>query len=429
MQRRIQKSRVNFLINVSLVIVSGLISLFLFDWAFIKYENTFLQSSSKDIRVLENETFDLASLGFKEKTVSASKNPDTIRILSIGDSFAYAAVPTPYTYSDVLESYLNQTGEGHSFEVVNLGIPGISFPEYLAQFKFWSSRLDFDGVIFNFYTGNDLVDMEWVPYSKKEEIRFKNGEFYIGKGTWVPRLYPFRFLDYAKAYYSMFVPKAREFLSSDSQTIKRADLFAWPLSNIFISGDGNLKLQPFYIKAMRRASIAYRLNTFEKTRNGYLWLLAVMDLAQQTIESGKFALILNSPSNLAFSKNIQELISELEGIPEDTLDPHLPGAVVASLAEMRQFKGGIIDPFDCLASYVEAGKELYFSNHSDTHWTRDGNEIMGRILADHILEDWLKLKRNEKFSTCSDAELSPEKKMSGADITQSTYKAWLAEQP
>ena len=54
---------------------------------------------------------------------------------------------------------------------------------------------------------------------------------------------------------------------------------------------------------------------------------------------------------------------------------------------------------------------------------------MGRILADHILEDWLKLKRNEKFSTCSDAELSPEKKMSGADITQSTYKAWLAEQP
>jgi hypothetical protein len=431
MQRRIQKSRFNFLINVSLVLASGLISLFLFDWVFIKYENTFLQSSSQDIQVLENETFDLASLGFKEKTVSASKTPNTIRILSIGDSFAYAAVPAPYTYSDVLESVLNQTEDDRNFEVINLGIPGISFPEYLAQFEFWSSRLDFDGVIFNFYTGNDLVDMEWLPYSKKEEIRFKNGEFHIGKGTWVPRLYPFRFLDYAKAYYSMYMPKVQEFLYSDSQTIKRASLFTWhhALSNNIIAGTENLKLPPFYIKAMRRASIAYRLNKAERTRNGYLWLLAVMELAQKTIESGKFALILNSPSNLAFSKNIQELISELEGIPEGTLDPHLPGAMVAVLAEMLQFKGGIIDPLDCLASYAEAGKELYFSNYSDTHWTREGNEIVGRILADHILKDWLKIERSEEFPVCPDVEGSPKKNRLGAEIALSTYKAWLTEQP
>jgi hypothetical protein len=424
MRRWSQTSRFNFLINASLFIISVLVSLVLFDWAFIKYENAFLLNSSKDIQVSENNTFDLASLGFKEKTVSATKSPNTIRILSIGDSFAYAAVPIPHTYSDVLETLLNQTGDGPDFEVINLGIPGISFPEYLAQFNFWSSRLDFDGVIFNIYTGNDLLDMEWLPYSKNEEIRFKNGEFFVGKGSWVPRLYRFRFLDYAKAYYSMHMPRVREFLSSDSQMMQKANMFPWIDARYFIAGN-DVQPPPFYIKAMRRASFAYRINTIDKVRNGYLWFLALMDLAQQTIDSGKFVLILNSPSNLAYSKKIQELI--IDGIPEDSLDPQLPGAMMASLAEMRQFKGKIIDLFDCFTSY--AGEEIYFSSLSDTHWTKYGNEIVGRILADQVLNDWLKIKRNTNFSDCSETQLLPKKKMMGTNIALSTYQAWLREQP
>jgi hypothetical protein len=429
MPRWTQSSHFSFLKNLCLFIGSGLIALFLFDWIFIKYEHTFLLSSSENIQPSKNKTFDLASLGFKEKQVSPSKSSETLRILSIGDSFAYAAVPAPHTYSDVLESLLNQTDDSHKFEVINLGIPGISFPEYLAQFKFWSSKLDFDGVIFNFYNGNDLSDMEWLPYSKDEETRFKNGEFFVGKGSWVPRLYRFRFLDYAKAYYSMYSPKVRELLASDTQTIKRASLFPYPLSNSFIAGNEDGVPQPFYIKAMRRASMAYRMDTLDRNRNGYLWLLAVMDLAQQTIDSGKFALLLNSPSNLAFSKKLQKLVSELEGISEDALDAQLPGAMVTSLAELRQFKGGVIDPLNCLTSYASAGKEIYFSNLSDTHWTLEGNEIVGGILADHVLKNWLNINRNTKFSKCSDAELLPQKTMMGSDISSSIYRAWLQEQP
>ena len=428
MPHRNHAPRFNFLINASLCIISVLVSLFLFDWIFIKYENAFLLSSSKDIQVSENNTFDLASLGFKEKTVSVAKDPNTIRILSIGDSFAYAAVPAPHTYSDVLETLLNQAEDGPDFEVINLGIPGISFPEYLAQFNFWSSKLDFDGVIFNFYTGNDFLDMEWLPYSKEEEIRFKNGEFFVGKGSWVPRLYRFRFLDYAKAYYSMHMPRVQEFLSSDSQVMQKANMFPWihTLSNYSIEGN-DVQPPPFYIKAMRRASFAYRINTIDRVENGYRWFLALMDLAQQTIDSGKFVLMLNSPSNLAYSKKIQELVIELEGIPEDSLDPQLPGAMIASLAEMRQFKGKVIDLFDCLTSYAD--KELYFSNLSDTHWTKEGNRIVGEILADQVLNDWLKMNRNSNFSNCSDAQLLPKKKRVGTDIAVSTYQAWLQEQP
>ena len=151
-----------------------------------------------------------------------------------------------------------------------------------------------------------------------------------------------------------------------------------------------------------------------------------MDLAQQTIDSGKFVLMVSSPSNLAFSRKIQQLITELEEIPEDFLDPKLPGAVVASLAEMHQYKGNIIDLFDCLTSYAD--KELYFSNFDDTHWTKDGNEIVGKILADQVLNNWLQIKRNKNFSHCSDAELLPKKKMMGTDIALSIYQAWLQEQ-
>ena len=151
-----------------------------------------------------------------------------------------------------------------------------------------------------------------------------------------------------------------------------------------------------------------------------------MDLAQQTIDSGKFVLMVSSPSNLAFSRKIQQLITELEEIPEKSLDPKLPWAIVASLAEMRQYKGNIIDLFDCLASYTN--KELYFSNFSDTHWTKDGNEIVGEILADQILNNWLQIKRKKKFFNCSDVELLPKKKVMGADIALSIYQAWLREQ-
>ena len=105
MRRWSHASRFNFPINVSLLIISVLVSLVLFDWVFIKYENAFLLNSSKDIQVLENKTFDLASLGFKEKTVSATKSPNTIRILSIGDSFAYAAVPYPILTVMFLKHY------------------------------------------------------------------------------------------------------------------------------------------------------------------------------------------------------------------------------------------------------------------------------------------------------------------------------------
>ena len=98
-------------------------------------------------------------------------------------------------------------------------------------------------------------------------------------------------------------------------------------------------------------------------------------------------------------KKIQKLISALEGISEDSLDPHLPGTIMASLAERLQFKGGIIDPLECLASSY-ANTELYFSNFSDTHWTREGNELVGKILADYILGNWLKIKPNIKFSNC-----------------------------
>ena len=206
--------------------------------------------------------------------------------------------------------------------------------------------------------------------------------------------------------------------------MQKANMFPWIDARYFIAGN-DVQPPPFHIKAMRRASFAYRINTIDKVRNGYLWFLALMDLAQQTIDSGKFVLFLHSPSNLVFSKKIQELI--IDGIPEDSLDPQLPGAMMASLAEMRQFKGKIIDLFDCFTSY--AGEEIYFSSLSDTHWTKYGNEIVGRILADQVLNDWLKIKRNTNFSDCSETQLLPKKKMMGTNIALSTYQAWLREQP
>ena len=75
MPRWIQSSRFSFLKNLSLVIGSGLIALFLFDWIFIKYEHTFLLSSSKDIQLSKNKTFDLIPWVLKKNEFLLPKAP------------------------------------------------------------------------------------------------------------------------------------------------------------------------------------------------------------------------------------------------------------------------------------------------------------------------------------------------------------------
>jgi hypothetical protein len=73
--------------------------------------------------------FHLNSRGFNDVEFSARKAAGTIRILGIGDSFAFGVVPYEYNYLTLVEQYLKQSE--HNVELINMGIPAIGPKEYL----------------------------------------------------------------------------------------------------------------------------------------------------------------------------------------------------------------------------------------------------------------------------------------------------------
>jgi hypothetical protein len=99
--------------------------------------------------------FKLNSGGFNDLEFH-EKPPGAYRILGLGDSFAFGAVPYRYNYLTLLGQELKQ--QNPAMEVVNLGIPGIGPREYLALLVREGLALKPDAVLLSFFVGNDFEE-------------------------------------------------------------------------------------------------------------------------------------------------------------------------------------------------------------------------------------------------------------------------------
>lgn len=402
----------HFLINGSIAIITFSVALFILDFGFVEYENYFLNQKAITIKPTADGIYDLKALHYKDHVgnISETLREDEFRILSFGDSFAYSVVPPDKSYAARLESHLGHSTAKKKVRIVNLGGPAASFPEYIAQFNFWSSRLEFDGIIFNFYTGNDLSDLRRLPYSPSAEDKFSSDSLFIGPGKWVPHAYPLRILDYLVAYYHMYSPKLKKLFNaklSNANLPKRGLFF----NEAFANEIGQMEVDSIpkqYLKVMRRSSWAYRMDKWDDVVNGYRWLNALIRLADNVQASGKKVLLVISPSYLAFSKQLKREVANLEGIDKKALDPFIPGKWVNLMADRLSFKGQVLDLTQCLGKMHEGGNISYFSNFSNTHWTVKGNEQVSRILADFIQDKWFgRQKGDQHISGCIDQEMAP----------------------
>lgn len=89
------------------------------------------------------------SLGFRGKETTWKKPPGTYRIVTTGGSSVYGQSEScdAAVWSQRLEDYLNQSGGGRKFEVVNTGVPGYSSFEMLVNLEFRALDLEPDLVI------------------------------------------------------------------------------------------------------------------------------------------------------------------------------------------------------------------------------------------------------------------------------------------
>ncbi|MGC2587818.1 MAG: hypothetical protein WA445_16345, partial [Pseudolabrys sp.] len=138
--------------------------------------------------------FHLNSRGFKDVEFSTRKAAGTIRILGIGDSFAFGIVPYENNYLTLVEQDLKQSG--HNVELINMGIPSIGPREYLSLVVNEGFALEPDRVLLSFSIGSDfeesrkrkLISYSYVAslitYIVQRWTKFEGQSFFSGNRTY-----------------------------------------------------------------------------------------------------------------------------------------------------------------------------------------------------------------------------------------------------
>src|SRR5262245_22491307 len=94
-----------------------------------------MRSRANDDRVLTRPEFSVRvttnALGFREPRLPAPKPPGTVRIVVLGDSFTQGyGVDESDAYPRRLEALVGAWDRSRRYEVINLGVPGSSPPDY-----------------------------------------------------------------------------------------------------------------------------------------------------------------------------------------------------------------------------------------------------------------------------------------------------------
>jgi lysophospholipase L1-like esterase len=361
-----------FIVNTAIILVITVLIAAVADVCFRQYEKKFyIKAVDKEVPVIN-----LQQYGFNDHGLDLSRSNDSgeFRILCIGDSYTTATTKAEYSYSAVLEKELNGLGLRKHFRVINLGIPGTSFPQYMAYFGFWSKLIDFDAVVFNNYLGNDYTDVESTPYSPDRAVI---DNLLTGVGTTLPHEHSLRFMDYIFA-----IKEAKKYSCPGTAQYKPS--FQFPRKR--------------YVQIMSQSARVFNPAELPKFHNALDWAHHFMNLVRQMQDSGIKVAVIASPPHIFFDNNLLLEVAEISHVKPDTFDPALPVFLLDQERKRAGVKDPIIDPSACLASHAGMGEKLYYG--TDTHWTVEGNKAVGDYLAAVLATRWFGLSTGSDTLGC-----------------------------
>jgi len=117
------------------------------------------------------------------KNYPIKKSVNSVRIVTLGDSFTFGLyVDTKYNWPEQLEVLLNsdnKCAKSHSYEVINLGVPGYDIQYALERFKLRGIKYNPDLVLWFIKDGNMLqLNDKMLGYEKEIKSQLeKSGEF------------------------------------------------------------------------------------------------------------------------------------------------------------------------------------------------------------------------------------------------------------
>lgn len=323
------------------------------------------------------DRIDLAALNYNDGTVPTRRPDGQFRVLGFGDSFAYAITRYPYSYHGVAAAGLSGR-LGRDVRIVNLGEPAVSFHQYIKGYDVWGEVLEHDGVIFNTFIGNDLLDIARFGISADLPLHRIFGPSEMDMETGRPRRirpphkFPLRFLDYAY------------------------------MSALSVSGGGGPHRRPtdgdhynFAVSPLGRAEwlgvLRTQLDNFAPDKvddlaEGYRAFAGLVHRASQARMAGKKVMILLSPNQAQVEDEAYRESARAAGRSPEDYDRDLPAFLMAALAREIDPEVPLVDPRPALRCAAARGVRTYY--RTDTHWSEDGNRIVGEVLAAAMARLW-----------------------------------------
>lgn len=316
------------------------------------------------------------SLGFRDREHSSTKPHGTIRILGIGDSFVFGAVPPSENFLTIAAAGLNEQlrEDTVAAEMVLMGVCVYSPKQELAVLKAIGLALDPDMVILNFFVGNDVTDIR---------LRGKvvaGRRYFLGSPRpWLSLLRQSQlFLLAEKVWLSRIRAKLARWRVPRSAVDSRRAAAPGSLPVPEILGRQYLRIQqkrlPVYARSMPNSihesweEIERCLVEFDTTcrEAGIPWLLHVI------------------PSEIQVDPQTRADVLRGLGLSPTAYGFDAPQLRLRAFADTHGIS--ILDPLPELRARSHRGARLYIPN--DTHWNSAGNrhagEILGRFLLEHF---------------------------------------------
>ncbi|MGB3535113.1 MAG: hypothetical protein WBA13_16570 [Microcoleaceae cyanobacterium] len=295
----------------------------------------------------EDYEFNLNSQGFKDQEFSQQKDPQTYRVLGIGDSFTFGVVPYPYNYLTVLEEQFNQAGK--NIEIINMGIPGMGPRDYLSILSNEGLDLNPDRVLISFFIGNDFTDNDLTKNVRRENYSYVI-EF-------------FRSLIKIQQNYEghIFSPRERGSYQDNQPTL---------------SEDSFLEVEV-------ERSTQYLTDEASQTEFKELFEDAVNDIKKikALCDYQNIALtVVIIPDEVQVNPELQaKIIERFELDNSSLIDFKLPNRLLQ--AELQQSN---IDTIDLLDNFITISQQKRLYKPLDTHWNIAGNQLAADLIQQNL---------------------------------------------
>jgi hypothetical protein len=302
----------------------------------------FYSSSYNRFRVKPHAVFygyPLNSRGFADLEFKVEKSPGTLRVLGIGDSFAFGVVPYPFNYLTLIEERLNANGP--RLELINMGIPGISPREYLALLIHEGLELKPDMVLLTFFVGNDFSEP-----------------------TKVARLYRYSYLASLGKYLY------------DLKT-KMANIDYTPAGNY--DDEGGLFTASVYLEYERSMSGIFRRDSKAFASQFANAVDHLGNIKRICDAHGIGLVVVLAPDAMQVDLELQRQVVAASGVSSTAFDFDLPNnRLKDELQKLRINHVDLLDPFR------NAGKSARLYRPNDTHWNIRGNALASELILRHL---------------------------------------------